>query len=197
MTRYIFGDTLPDRGEIVLTNLGNPLDNGNPFVVPGTDGSFFVNMGDRYVHDQTIPDGPVLFHELTHVWQAGQQILSEIFIYSALGTHITDSDPYPFDPGHQWSGYNLEQQATIVEAWTFGATKRPFDASTVPRPSPPRKARDEFTIGSPLFRYINGNIRRGDAHATTSDGRSARQLLEEGGHGAMREMHSRSPEIWW
>jgi hypothetical protein len=197
MAQYIFRDTLLDRSKIVLTNLGNPLDNGNPVVVPSTDGSVFVNMGDRYVHDSTILDGPVLFHELTHVWQVRQRILSEIFIYSALGTHVTDTDPYPFNPGSQWSGYNLEQQASIVEAWTLGATRRPFDASIVPRPPRPRTARGEFTIGSPLFRYINGNIRRGDASATTSDGRSAGQLLKEGGHRAMREMHFRSPAIWW
>jgi hypothetical protein len=197
MAQFIFGDTLLRRSQIVLTNLGNPLDNGNPVTVPSTDGSVFVNMGDRYVHNDTIVDGPVLIHELSHVWQLRQEVLSEIFIYTALGTHVTRDDPYPFDPGSQWSEYNLEQQATIVEAWTLGATKRPFDASTVPRPPRPQRARGELTIGSPLFRYINGNIRRGDTSAATSDGRSARQLLKDGGHNSMRDMHPRPPAIWW
>jgi hypothetical protein len=201
MARYIFGDTLPDRSQIILTNLGNPLDNGNPFVVPSTDGTAFVNMGDKYVHDGTIPDGPVLFHELTHVWQLKQQLLSEIFIYRALGTHIADDDPYPFEPGKQFAKYNLEQQAAIVEAWTLGATRKDaasgFDADTVPRPVPPRKARGELTIQSPLFRYINGNIRRRDTSTRTGNGRSARQLLNEGGHPTIREMLPSRPQIWW
>jgi hypothetical protein len=194
MAQYIFRGTLLDRSEIVLTNLAGV--DGRPFVYPSTTGSVFVNLGPDYAHAATTPNGPLLFHELTHVWQLKQHVLSEIFLYEAR-VNLGDETPYTFDAGSQWAGYDLEQQAAIVEAWMLGATKHPFDASTVPRPAPPLRARGEFTIGSPLFRYINGNIRRGDTSATTSDGRSARQLLREGGHSAMRQMHTRPPTVWW
>ena len=186
MARYIFRHTLLDRTEIVLTNVGGV--DGRAFVYPSTLGSVFVNLGNAYVHNATIRDGPLLFHELTHVWQAKQRVLSEIFLYDA-SVQLTDDDPYRFTPGSQWGGYNIEQQAGIVEAWTRGATERAptFDAG----------ARGKFTIGSPVFRYINGNIRRGRATANTSSGRSVRQLLNDGGHDTMKAMHPRPPAAWW
>lgn len=192
MAQYIFRGTLADRSEIVLTNLGG-LD-GAAFVYPGTTGAIFVNLGRRYVHNATIPDGAVLIHELTHVWQARQRLLAQIFLYSGIGLQVTEDDPYPFAPGGQWSSYNIEQQASIVEAWARGATALTksgsshfFDLG----------ARGRFTIGSPLFRYINGNIRRGKASARTTGSQSTRQLLREGRHHSVKEMHSQPPAIWW
>ena len=79
MARYIFRDSLYDRDQIILTNLGG-LD-GRAFVYPsGPLGPVFVNLGNKYLHDATTPDGSTLFHELTHVWQAKQQVLTEIFL---------------------------------------------------------------------------------------------------------------------
>jgi hypothetical protein len=171
------------------------------------DGTIYVNMGDKYIHNGTILDGPALFHELTHVWQLSRDVLSAIFVYRGLGTHveaaIDEEDPYPFKPGKQWARYNLEQQASIVEAWTLGATEKAIntglDADTVPRPVPPQKPRPrrDFTIPPPLFRYINGNIRRADTSARTRSGRSARELLKESGRRTMREMLPSKPQIWW
>jgi hypothetical protein len=181
MARYIFRDSLYDRDEIILTNLGG-ID-GRAFVYPiGPLGPVLVNLGNKYVHDSTTPDGPTLFHELTHVWQAKQRVLTEIFLYDALERE------YDFTHGSQWNEYSLEQQAGIVEAWTLGAIDRSSGFSRV---------RNKFAIGSPLFRYINGNVRRSKDGARTGDGRSVRQLLAEGGHRSMKDMHSTPSPIWW
>ncbi|MGH8064152.1 MAG: hypothetical protein ACRERE_02705 [Candidatus Entotheonellia bacterium] len=182
MARYIFRDSLYDRAEIILTNLGGV--NGRPFVYPiGPLGPVFVNLGNRYVHNLTTPDGPVLFHELTHVWQAKQRVLTEIFLYDAL------ERAYDFTHGGQWSEYSLEQQPSIVEAWTQGAIDRIADVFS--------RVRNKFAIGSPVFRYINGNVRRSDDEAETGSGRSVRQLLTDGGHRTMKDMHSEPPLVWW
>jgi hypothetical protein len=186
MADYIFRGTLLQRSEIVLTNLGGL--NGRPFVYPSTTGSVFVNLGNAYVHNATIPNGPLLFHELTHVWQVKERVLSEIFLYDAR-VQLTEEEPYRFATGRQWRDYNIEQQAGIVEAWTRGATTRTGGFNDGARP--------RFSIGSPVFRYINGNVRRGDRGATTGNGRSVRRLLGEGGHRTLRQMHRRPPLIWW
>jgi hypothetical protein len=187
MAQFIFRDTLPDRSEIVLTNLGG--EDGRAFTYPSTIGSVFVNLGNRYVHNAPIPAGFTLFHELTHVWQAKQKAFSEVFLYDAR-VQLTENDPYLFTPGDQWRTYNIEQQASLVEAWTRGAASRGthgFDLNS----------RGKFTINSPVFRYINGNIRRGDQAATTQPGGSVRSLLKDGHHHRMRDMHRPSPMPWW
>ena len=182
MARYIFRDSLYDRTEIILTNLGG-LD-GRAFVYPsGPLGPVFVNLGNKYVHNSTTPDGPVLFHELTHVWQAKQRVLTEIFLYDALERE------YDFTHGSQWNEYSLEQQASIVEAWTLGAIDRSGGGFS--------RVRNKFAIGSPLFRYINRNVRRSDDEARTGSGRSVRQLLADGDHRTMKDMHSNPPSVWW
>jgi hypothetical protein len=192
MAHYVFRQSLGDTDRIILTNLGG--DDGSAFVYPSTLGPVLVNLGRRYVHNGTVPDGPALFHELTHVWQAERRGLREVFLYDAippaLRQHYEFTPPTP-TADRQWSTYGTEQQAGIVEAWTVGATLRRPDLTLNVR------SRRKFAIGSPLFRYINGNIRRSDDRATTGSGRSVRQLLVDGGHRSMKEMHSEPPPIWW
>jgi hypothetical protein len=162
---------------------------GRPFVLPtGVGEQALVNLGNTYTHNVTIPNGPALFHELTHVWQAKRKHLTEIFLYDAR-VNLTDR-PYDFEPGAQWNQYNLEQQASIVEAWAWGSTRKANEVFDAP-------SRGKLSIGSPLFHYINRNIRRKDTEGSSGDGRSARQLLKEGGHRRMNQMHSRPPTIWW
>lgn len=186
MAQYIFRESLFDREDIILTNLGGI--GGSKFVYPSTLGSIFVNMGNAYVHNAKIVSGPLLFHELTHVWQAKQNVLKEIFLYGAL-PDAGVAEAYEFTPGRQWSEYRSEQQASIVEAWALGATERNplFDIG----------ARKKISMNSPLFRYINANVRRSDNGARTARGHSTRQLLREGRHRTMKDMCSRPPQPWW
>jgi hypothetical protein len=114
--------------------------------------------------------------------------LKEVFFYDAIPDALEEE--YDFGPGRQWSEYGTEQQASIVEAWTIGATKktgRIFNKGT----------RRRFAMNLPLFRYINGNIRRGDSEARTGNSNSVRDWLREGGHQTVRQMHSEPPPLWW
>jgi hypothetical protein len=188
MARYIFRDSLYDRDEILLTNLAGK--DGAAFVYPSTLGSVLVNLGNKYVHNATIPNGPVLFHELSHVWQAKQRVLRQIFLYDAI-PDAGQPGAYDFISGDQWENYGTEQQASIVEAWTLGATEK------IGNKDFNKGVRRKFALNSPLFRYINGNIRRSDNTATTGNGNSVRQLLAEGGHQTVRQMHSAPPKLWW
>jgi len=190
MARYIFRDSLYDRADIILTNLAGV--NGRPFTYPlaPLGVPVVVNLSGRYRPDVATPDGPTLFHELTHVWQAKERVLREIFFYDAVPDAVENA--YAFTPGGQWSEYGTEQQANIVEAWTRGATEC--------QGQPPQfnvGARNKLAIGTPLFRYINGNVRRSDDGARTGSGRSVRQLLADGGHRTMKDMHSNPPTVWW
>jgi hypothetical protein len=190
MARYIFGDTLPGRRDVVLTNLAGI--GGDPFAFPLTPlgHPVAVNLAGFYSPDATTPDGPLLMHEMTHVWQAERRLLREVFLYDALADGSGDEEAYNFDPDEQWNVYNIEQQAAIVEAWALGATRKAasdFDDG----------ARPKLALGSPLFRYINANVRRGDENARTRGGGSVRQLLVEGGHRTVEAMHPKPPPIWW
>jgi hypothetical protein len=124
MAQYIFRDSLPDRSDVLLTNLAGL--EGREFTYPlgPTGRPILVNLAGNYDPDSTTPDGPLRFHELTHAWQVNQQVLREIFFYDA-GVLLTEGDDvYFFQPGDQWRDYNIEQQGSIVESWTLGATQR-------------------------------------------------------------------------
>jgi hypothetical protein len=186
MARHIFRDKLPDRDDVILTNLGGL--NGDPFTYPmaPTGHPVLVNLAGYY--DDDLADGPVLFHELAHAWQAERKVLREPFFYDARAT-LKGRTAYVFEPGEQWSDYNLEQQASIVEAWCRGGTRKTANGF--------RNGRSQLTLGSPLFRYINANVRRGDPDASTSGGPSVRRLLREGGHRTVRSMYPMHPRTWW
>jgi hypothetical protein len=148
-----------------------------------------VNLAGFYDDNDTTKRADVLFHELTHVWQAERHILRELFFYDARAT-LAGEPAYRFQPGNQWRNYTIEKQASIVEAWTVGATFR--DANGF------GGKRSKFTIGSPLFRYINANVRRADTDRVTSADQSLRALLAEGKHRSVRAMHPQPPtQPWW
>jgi hypothetical protein len=191
IARYVFGDQLKQIDEIRLTSLVG-LD-GNPFAAPMHAGGATVNLGDRYRHDTAVENIPLLMHELAHVWQLDHSLLEHLAVCEGLfeaGRDTIGQDVYSFQPGLQWFEYGVEQQASIVEAWARGATRRPnknFDEGSV----------DIFTINSPVFRYINGNIRRGRTHAPTRRGGSLRTLLADGGHRTVRAMLQTRPRVTW
>ncbi len=187
MAQYIFRDTLPDREHIVLTNVAG-ID-GRPFTFPiaPLGVPVVINLAGKYDPHSTTPDGALLYHEMTHVWQAKRAALREVYLYDAR-VGVTREEPYDFNPGKQWREYQMEQQAAIVEAWTLGATQRQgkFDPGV----------HDQFALATPLFRYVNGNIRR-SSDADTSSGQSLAQLLADGGHDTLAEMYSAPPAPWW
>jgi hypothetical protein len=133
-------------------------------------------------------------HELTHIWQVDHGFLEHVAVCEGILTAGVDTlgrDVYSFAPGDQWPDYGVEEQASIVEAWARGASRRRkkhFDDAG---------SRAIFSINSPVFRYINGNIRRSKTGAKTGAGTSVQQLLIDGGHQTVRQMHPPKPPIFW
>lgn len=188
MARYIFRDSSYDRSDIYLTNMAGQ--GGRPFTysLAPLGVPVLVNLAGGYNPNATTPDGPLLFHELTHVWQAKKDVLREIYLYETVPDAVKKD--YDFTPGNQWNEYGTEQQAAIVEAWTLGATQKIGSSFN-------KGASGKLSINSPLFRYINGNVRRSDDGATTNSGGAVRRLLIEGGHETVKDMHPQPPPIWW
>lgn len=191
VARYVFRGTLGPTERIRLTNLAGL--GGAPFVVPALDGGAHVNLGDAYVHSNRITDIPLLMHELAHVWQIQREIFSDVFLCKGAFVQTAQrlkkwvGDQYAYRAGSQWSAYGLEQQARIVEDWVRGT-----DPTTRRRIRP-------MIFAPPLFRYLNGNIRRGVTDASTAEGGSVRTWLAEGkvraGH--LRYINPPRPQAWW
>lgn len=85
-------------------------------------------------------------HELTHVWQGqhdtlgfGYMIESVISQGKSLITSGSTDGAYNYTVGKDWTDYNVEQQAEIVEDWYAGGMPE----------------------NSAAFRYIRDNIRPG------------------------------------
>jgi hypothetical protein len=120
-------------------------------------------------------------------------MLVQLAVCEAVGEGIRNAfgdEVYEFEPGRQWSEYGVEQQAAIVKSWTLGAThyhNGQYDSlqSRI------------CSTNSPLFRYINGNVRPGRPHARTSSGRSVRALLEDAGHRTIKDMLPPRPRVTW
>jgi hypothetical protein len=185
VARYVFGRSVGHPEDVTLTNLAGF--DGRPFCVPSRAGGAIVNLGADYVHADRIDNVPLLIHEMTHVWQIQRSLLPEIFLCAGLVVQIDDTigDPeYDYTPGSQWSSYNLEQQAHIVENWVEGV----HGAGS-----------DRFTLGSPLFRYVNGNVRTKRGGARTDSGGSVRTWLAEAEveTGSLRRINRPRPTPWW
>ena len=157
----VFGNTLPKREQIILTNaLGLE---GRRFVIPGIGGSYLVNLGDEAFRSPMTyntgagpksrypQSGQLLIHELAHVWQAKRWPAATYF--SEGGS----DDVYP--PGHDvskpWSAYGIEQQATIVDEWYAADTAFLADEFQKPFPDFSKKSPHKFD------RYMAGNVRAG------------------------------------
>ncbi|WP_437827615.1 hypothetical protein [Sorangium sp. So ce1153] len=104
--------------------------------------AYTVNIGwNGFRHGMDTVAPATLIHELTHVWQGAHRFIASQYMWESI-THqaigwLTSTDPYRYEPGHSWSSYNVEQQASIVEDW-FKQGERTDD---------------------PLYRYIRDDIR--------------------------------------
>ena len=161
----VFGNTLPWRQRIIVTN-GAGLQN-RPFTIPtslirvlfgaaasgflapitATVGSlttfinlaYLMNVGSAYSSLDTSQKG-LLVHETTHVWQGKNSTLALSYVFnSCLSQCIRGGAAYSYTPGGNWSSYNVEQQASIVEDW--------FNAGEPP--------------SGPLWGYIDNYVRKG------------------------------------
>ncbi|MEV4943495.1 hypothetical protein [Streptomyces zaomyceticus] len=138
----VFGPTLPNREQIILTNMTGLDDRA--FVIPGVGGTYLVNLGDHF-DDPMAPKGKyaqrgqMLIHELTHVWQAKRWPATTYFCQGVFESTYSPGG----DATKPWSSYGIEQQATIVDRWyaadpafLTGEFQRPFPDLTLKAPHP-------------------------------------------------------------
>ena len=110
---------------------------------------YTINVGG--VYSSLASSAPrLLIHEIAHVWQGqhGVPFMSNSAVHQTLSAIANGGDvggAYSFRPGTQWSTYNVEQQASIIEDW-FGTG---------------------MSKGSNLYPYIRDNVRTGQPNATT------------------------------
>jgi hypothetical protein len=137
----VFGSTLPYKFRIWITNAAGK--DGRGFTIPtslvatilsipvtgffggvigGYVGSalnlaYLINVGDEY--DKLSGNNQrLLVHETTHVWQGKNSTFSQSYVYnSIINQHLKGQGAYTYTAGQDWSSYNVEQQASIVEDW--------------------------------------------------------------------------------
>lgn len=118
---HIFNRTLPSSNNIIISNL---LGAGKrEFVFPTGYGQTVMHLG-RAMYEHPVQAAPETFiHELAHVWQI-ENTADVKFVAKSIATQICDSlppslggsDQYKYTPGGNWSDYNFEQQARIVQS---------------------------------------------------------------------------------
>jgi hypothetical protein len=170
--RKVFGDTLPPRENIILTNLLGLED--RPFTMPTVGGRYLVNLGGGPFDSPTTwgggkypRPGQLLVHELTHTWQ-GRRLPAAT--YYCRGIRKIGGYPPGSDTGRAWGTYGLEQQATIVDSWYAALVPDP-DRTEEPdlakvafyeREFLPARNPDYSKKPPHMFdRYVYGNVRAG------------------------------------
>ena len=117
---------------------------GIGYVASAVNLGYFIMVGPRPYDDMSVSHKALLVHEMTHVYQSKRDTFAlSVMLNSgcaqagaAIKTGSTDA-AYDYTVGADWSSYNPEQQAEIVEDW-FKAGELETD---------------------PRFRYIRDDIR--------------------------------------
>jgi hypothetical protein len=167
IVKRVTGDTLPWRVRIIVTDGAGA--EGRPFTIPtslvttllgsaasgflaplaafaGYVGSvtnlgYLMNVGSAY-SDMSGSNQDLLVHESTHVWQGKNSFFAQSYVYnSCISQCLRGGRAYHYSAGLEWSSYNVEQQASIVEDWYMSG---------------------EPTSGD-LWPYIRDHVREGDA----------------------------------
>lgn len=159
LAEKVFKGTLP-YDDIRLTNLSGL--GGRAFTMPGGDKKIYLNLGDgydspdpiQYKHGSYDKPGQLLIHELTHAWQIAHAAFLPGLVCEGIvnqANNTVGQSVYVYGPpGPDWSsGFNLEQQAAIVDQW-FGG-----------KPTPVVPNRKEMDENDPYFIYIRDHIRAG------------------------------------
>lgn len=155
----VFGDTLPPRERIYVTNLSHG--GGRKYTWPNLESSILLNLDDAFDDPMHYTDpihgygtrGQVFIHELVHAWQ----IQTKSFIPGLLCKAVLETGSYVPGPADQpWSDFGLEQQAAIVDKW-FGKYASMWNTieDVITNLDTPEAIRD------PYFGYIANNIRLG------------------------------------
>lgn len=105
---------------------------------PCLNGGYVLHMGPMgYASTASADQRATLIHELCHVWQGMNHLISFGYAVDSVISQATCGQAaYDYKPGSLWGEYNVEQQAMIVEDWYTGGLR----------------------TDSPLYTYITGNI---------------------------------------
>jgi hypothetical protein len=153
----VFGPTLPETEQIVLTDMTG-LGRAD-FVFPTAAGlingkhrilvSFGASLDKPLEHPRTRddPPGEQFIHEMTHAWQIQNSPSMAEWIPRAIATRTMHpgSITVPSENA-DWDSFNLEEQASVVEYW-FGLYQSKLDS-------------DEAQ-NDPYFKHIRDHIRKG------------------------------------
>jgi hypothetical protein len=157
-----------DYSKVVLTNLTH--DGGRQFTIPSLGGAILMNIGDSfdnpvsYSNGKYPEPGAVFIHEMTHAWQ----IYNNSFIGLICG--LSSNYEYHDARGREgdtawskrnWSTFNNEQQAHIVNDW-YGQSvvkdadgKYVFDGNGVPVTD----LNGMQSLNDPAYHFIRDHIR--------------------------------------
>lgn len=123
----IFNYSLPRIDRIKIFNFTN-TDNHRFFTWPGINDYIYMNIGSAFdtpinyvdnVNKAYLAPGEVFIHELTHVWQIGKYgITGMVQKYIAFGG-LNQTYEIKCPPSNINASYNLEQQASLVDAAYF------------------------------------------------------------------------------
>jgi len=116
----IFNGNLPPRDKIIISNLLGK--GGRAFVFPAC-GKLTMHLGAKGYNNpikwsdkESIIDGQIFIHELTHAWQIST-VDDLDFVKTSLNDQLTipGNILYSFNCGKDWKSYKFEQQAKAVE----------------------------------------------------------------------------------
>lgn len=121
---YIYNGSLPALSKLKISNMMT-VDH-RACTIPMPDGTIQLNLGDGMANPIGFAkasygyDGMLFLHELGHAWQIGKygafNAAVQGLVNGFLG--VTGKDVYTYYPdcNDSWTNYNLEQQATIIDA---------------------------------------------------------------------------------
>jgi hypothetical protein len=133
---------------------------------------FLGNDGYRSVFTQG-PGGSTFIHEMTHVWQGHNQSFAWTYVGNSLACQCTlgTSAAYKYTAGNQWTSYEAEPQAKIVEHWYQHLVSPgmyslpPIGTALAPQF---QGWSSQYNIAIDIYQaYINCNIRPGQPNAQT------------------------------
>lgn len=169
IVKLVLGEKFPSRYRVWITNACSEDDRAfvlptsaittvfsSVFGLPGlavaylasaTNVGYLINVGSRYGDLVSSRERQrLLVHESVHVWQGYNDVFANSFFAEAMFCHVTQSEEaYKFAPGEEWSSYNPEQQAMIVQNWFLAGMPEsgplwPYIKENF-RPKPPAETR--------------------------------------------------------
>jgi hypothetical protein len=146
----VFEGSLPPREDLIVTDTIGP--GGRKFTFPRFDGKITLNFGSDFDKPTLIGDA-IFLHELVHACQLSHATELESMA-DALATKVCEASgtsPYDYGfAGPDFTDFNIEQQAQIVQEWH------------TPRPGGPRPGSNQTNVAkdpnSPYYRYIVENV---------------------------------------